>query len=187
MARANRIALALILLPLAALASETTVEWGAVTEREDGTPVEISDYRVYYGTALPVNEFRAVEGATRYVFEPLPAGTWYFNVTALDGAGLESARSVTGSKTIIAVDNPLPPIPPDPVIVQDDAQFAYIINQAEGRLALVPVGTVAAGTVCDASQAIRDSNGLTAFRVPASAVTWSGTVRRGLVFSPCGN
>jgi hypothetical protein len=190
MARANRIALALILLPFAAFAGDATVSWGEVTQRVDGTPVTISTYRVYFNPdAAPTKAdgFVTVTDALTYRFDGLAPATWYFAATALDDDGLESALSAVVSKSIEASPDPLPPVPPDPVIVPGGTQFAYIINQAGGTLALVPVGTVAAGTVCDASQAVRDSNGLTAFRIPDSAVTWSGNVRRSLVFSPCGN
>lgn len=176
------------LLPTLAAAGDATVSWGAVTQRVDGTPVTISTYRVYFNpNAAPTKAdgFVTVTDALTYRFDGLAPAEWYFAATALDSDGLESALSAVVSKVIEASPEPLPPA--DPAIVPDGEQFAYIINQAGGRLALVPVGVVANGTVCDASQAVRDSNGLTAFRVPESAVTWSGTVRRALVFSPCGN
>lgn len=185
MAKAIRVALALSLLPFAAFAGDATVSWGEVTQRTDGSPVTITDYRVYFtpDTApTKADSFVTVQGLS-YRFDGLAPATWYFAATALDSAGLESALSVVVNKTITAVD--VLPLPPDPVTVE--AQFAYIINQANGRLTLVPAGTVPAGVPCDASQAIRDSNGITAFLVPESAVVWSGTVQRSVVFSPCGN
>ena len=39
-------------------------------------------------------------GLTSYVIENLANGTWYFVMTAVDGAGLESARTNPVSKTI---------------------------------------------------------------------------------------
>lgn len=186
--------LALALLPFSAMAGEALVSWGAPTERTDGTPLpaaELAGYTVYWGPTSRGYTGEAVVdggGTLSYRVIELPPGTWYFAVIARTTDGLQSTYSAEVSKTIEAVHDPLPPMPPDPVIIPaGETQFAYIINQAEGRLTLVPAGTVAAGTVCDASQAIRDSNGLTMFRIPDSAVAWSGTVRRSLVFSPCGN
>lgn len=187
-----RIAVALVLFALAApaVAGTARVYWEPSTQRVDGTPVTISVYNVYYGTEPgQFPQFVTVtEGALEYLFEQLAPGAWYFAVTAVDDDGLESGLSAVVSKTIEAVPDPLPPVPPGGVTVPGGAvQYAYVINQAEGRIALVPVGTVPAGTPCDASQAIRDANGVTAFLVPESAVVWSGSVRRSVVFSPCGN
>ena len=186
--------LALVLLSFSATAGEALLTWSAPTARVDGTPLplnELAGYSVLWGPATRTyTGLATVEGggSLSYRVTELPPGTWYFAVVARTTDGLQSAPSAEVSKAIEGVPDALPPLPPaDPAIVPDGEQFAYIINQAGGRLALVPVGVVANGTVCDASQAVRDSNGLTAFRVPESAVTWSGTVRRALVFSPCGN
>lgn len=183
--------LALVLLSFSATAGEALLTWSAPTARVDGTPLpvnELAGYTVLWGPAARNYTGQAAVaggGTLTYLVSELPPGTWYFAVVARTTDGLQSAPSAEVSKTIEASPEPLPPT--DPAIVPDGVQFAYIINQAGGRLALVPVGVVANGTVCDASQAVRDSNGLTAFRVPESSVTWSGTVRRSLVFSPCGN
>ena len=173
----------------AAHAGEARLSWSAPTQRVDGSALDnLAGYRALWGTTpRAYTEEQVINDPATLELQitGLAPGTWYFAVTAFDATGLESAYSAEVSKTIEASPNPLPPA--DPAIVPAGTQFAYIINQAGGRLALVPVGTVANGTVCDASQAVRDANGLTAFRVPAGAVTWSGTVRRDLVFSQCGN
>jgi hypothetical protein len=170
-------------------AGDARLSWSAPTQRVDGSALEnLAGYNVFWGTAPRGYDFTATveDPATlTYFIDGLAAGTWYFAVTAFDATGLESAYSAEVSKTI---EQSLPPLPPaEPAIVPGGTQFAYIITQAGGRLVLTPVGTVAPGTQCDSSQAARDANGLTAFRIPEASVTWSGSVRRSLVFSPCGN
>ena len=63
----------------------------------------LSGYRIYYGTSQGnYSNTTSVTnpGLTSYVIENLAGGTWYFVMTAVDGAGLESARTNPVSKTI---------------------------------------------------------------------------------------
>ncbi len=81
-----------------------TLNWQPPTERTDGTSLtNLNGYRIYYGTT-PGNYSSSVNltnpGLTSYVIENLAAGTWYFVMTAIDGTGLESARTNPVSKTI---------------------------------------------------------------------------------------
>lgn len=81
-----------------------TLSWQPPTERTDGSALSnLSGYRIYYGTAQGnyPNLVRLTNpGLTSYVIENLAGGTWYFVMTAVDGGGLESARTNPVSKTI---------------------------------------------------------------------------------------
>ena len=81
-----------------------TLTWQPPTERTDGTSLSnLSGYRIYYGTSqgnYPNTVNVTNPGLTSYVIENLAGGTWYFVMTAVDGAGLESARPNPVSKTI---------------------------------------------------------------------------------------
>jgi hypothetical protein len=186
MATATRVATAVaLLLPLTAFGGTATVSWGEVTQREDGTPVEISDYRVYYGTE-PVTKdspFVHVQGGLSHQFVELSAATWYFAATALDSTGLESDLSASVSKTIQAVEPP--PAAPDGLTVQDGALTAYTLVQSADRLVLVPVGTAPAGTPCE-NTVVRDANGVVGYLIPKGSVAYSGTVRPQVVVAQCG-
>ena len=75
-----------------------TLEWDAPTEDAMGRPLtDLVGYRLYYTTALPLDgpESKAVEvgPATRYDIADLPAGEYFFGVTALDLSGNESDLS----------------------------------------------------------------------------------------------
>lgn len=81
-----------------------TLSWEAPLQRTDGSPLtNLAGFRIYYGTSagnlgsvIQVND----PGARNAVVENLTPGTWYFAATAIDAAGMESARSNTASKTI---------------------------------------------------------------------------------------
>lgn len=81
-----------------------TLTWQPPTERTDGSTLSnLSGYRIYYGTSQGNYSNTASvtnPGLTSYVIENLAGGTWYFVMTAVDGAGLESARTNPVSKTI---------------------------------------------------------------------------------------
>lgn len=79
------------------------LSWTAPTERVDGTPLtDLIGFRVYWGAAprqynhtLDVNDATATRRDV-----PMSPGTWYFAVTARDGAGKESSYSNEASKTL---------------------------------------------------------------------------------------
>ena len=81
-----------------------TLTWQPPTERTDGSVLSnLAGYRIYYGNS-PGNYSQTVNlnnpGLSSYVIDNLAGGTWYFTMTAVDAAGLESARTNPVSKTI---------------------------------------------------------------------------------------
>jgi len=90
----------------AASANSVTIAWTAPVARADGSPLppsEIGGYRIYYGASegdypnrIDVGDSTAVEA----VINDLPAGTYYFVVTAYDTAGRESGFSPVVRETI---------------------------------------------------------------------------------------
>lgn len=65
-----------------------TLSWIPPTTNDDGSPLKLTGYRIYWGPSddrfthsLLVDN----PGLTRYVVEQLSAGTWYFVATALSG------------------------------------------------------------------------------------------------------
>jgi hypothetical protein len=78
-----------------------TLSWVAPVEREDGTPIsmsEIAGYRIYYGETEGdyINEVDVHDRDTmQFTLKDLPEGTYYIVVTALDMDGRESRYSET--------------------------------------------------------------------------------------------
>jgi hypothetical protein len=81
-----------------------TVSWSPPTTNADGSPItDLAGYRIYYGRSADELETVAVianPGTTRRVIDNLSPATWYFTMTSVNGAGLESARTQVGSVTI---------------------------------------------------------------------------------------
>lgn len=80
------------------------VSWIPPTQRVDGSALtNLAGFRIRYGSSQ-TNLDRTIHlnnpGLTSYMVEQLVKGTWYFTVTALDSAGLESAPSNLASKTV---------------------------------------------------------------------------------------
>ena len=81
-----------------------SLAWVAPTENTDGTPLtDLGGYVIHYGTA-PMSFTNTIAinnpGITRYVVENLPAGTYYFSVTAVTTDGSQSNYSSEASATI---------------------------------------------------------------------------------------
>jgi hypothetical protein len=81
-----------------------SLAWVAPTENTDGTPLtDLGGYVIHYGTA-PMSFTNTIAinnaGITRYVVENLPAGTYYFSVTAVTTDGSQSNYSAEASATI---------------------------------------------------------------------------------------
>jgi hypothetical protein len=82
-----------------------TVSWSAPSENTNGSALtDLGGFTIYYGTA-PTELTNTVAltnpGLLTYVLTELPAGTtYYFAVTAVTTAGVESAPSQTVSSTI---------------------------------------------------------------------------------------
>ena len=80
-----------------------TLSWAAPTERTDGSELNgVGGYRIYYGNGSGDLDrvINVPASQTTYRVDGLSTGTWYFAVTAIDRAGLESAKSTIASKTI---------------------------------------------------------------------------------------
>jgi fibronectin type 3 domain-containing protein len=82
------------------------LSWAAPSSRTDGSyisPSELQGYRIYYGTT-PDNLSLLVdlndESITDYTINDLPAGSYYFAVTAYDADGVESAFSNVINKDV---------------------------------------------------------------------------------------
>lgn len=81
-----------------------TVSWDIPTTNADGSALsDLAGFIVYYGTesgvyprSEPVNDI----SANSVVIDDLPAGTWFFAVTAIDETGNESALSGEASKEV---------------------------------------------------------------------------------------
>ena len=81
-----------------------TLSWNPPTSNTDGSPLlNLAAYRVYWGTAAgsyPNTVTLNNPGLATYVVEGLAPARWYFTVTAVNGAGVESSFSNVVSKTI---------------------------------------------------------------------------------------
>ena len=75
--------------------------WSAPTQYDDGSPLTVSKYKVYWGTSpgSHPNSTGPITGTTTTL--DLAPGTYYFVVTALDAAGAESGFSNVASKTVL--------------------------------------------------------------------------------------
>ncbi len=85
-------------------AGTATVNWQAPTENVDGSPVtDLSGFNIYYGTQTQ-NYTSKVQvdnpGLATYVIDSLPAGTYYFVVTAFNSQGAESDYSPEASAIV---------------------------------------------------------------------------------------
>lgn len=89
---------------VATATGSATLSWAPPTQNSDGSPLtNLAAYRIYFGTeqesltnAVTVSN----PGVTTFVVEQLTPATWFFAVTAVNGAGAESSLSNIGSKTI---------------------------------------------------------------------------------------
>ncbi len=81
-----------------------TLAWQPPTENTNGTALtNLAGFNIHYGTQSE-NYTSTIQianpGVTRYVVEDLPAGTYYFAVTAYTTAGEDSAYSPQVSATV---------------------------------------------------------------------------------------
>jgi hypothetical protein len=68
----------------------TTLSWTPPTENDDGTPLTLTGYKIYWGLTegnYPHSVTLENPGLTRHVVEQLSADTWYFVATALSADG----------------------------------------------------------------------------------------------------
>ena len=79
-----------------------TLSWIPPTMNDDGSPLKLTGYRIYWGHSdddFTHSVLVENPGLTRYVVEQLTAGTWYFVATALS-ADRESEFSNVFSMTV---------------------------------------------------------------------------------------
>jgi hypothetical protein len=75
----------------------TTLSWTPPTVNEDGTPLKLTGYRIYWGQAedyFPYSVTLDNPGLTRYVVDQLTPAKWYFTATALSEKGESSFSNV---------------------------------------------------------------------------------------------
>jgi cation transport regulator ChaC len=80
-----------------------SLTWQPPTDYTDGTPLVIAGYHIHYGTQSQTYTSTVDvtnPGLTTYVVDNLPAGTYYFAVTAYDASGQESGDSPELSTTV---------------------------------------------------------------------------------------
>jgi hypothetical protein len=78
------------------------LSWMPPTSYTNGNPLTLAGYKVYWGTTQGnyPNVVSISNGLTSYVVDQLTPGTWYFAVTALDQAQVESVFSNVASKVV---------------------------------------------------------------------------------------
>lgn len=167
-------------------AGDAVLTWTLATQNTDGTaipasgPTSLASTRVEWGTCSGSNfgtkagEQVVAKPATTHTVTNLSAGTYCFRAYSRTVAGLESAPTNAVTKTILQA----PPNPPGNLVVAD--LVVYQVIGTPDAFALLPVGTVPAGTACDPSQSI---NGR--YAVPRAAVTWYGSVKPQVVVAQC--
>jgi hypothetical protein len=87
-----------------ATSDSVTLSWSAPSENTNGTALtSLAGYAIHYGTSpsaltqqISINSV----GVLNYVVSNLSSGTWYFEVVAINSAGVQSAPSSVVSTTI---------------------------------------------------------------------------------------
>jgi len=81
-----------------------TLSWTPPTTNADGSPMtDLTGYRIYYGrTAGALDQIIPVTnaGTMRFVVENLSPATWYFSMTSVNSAGVESTLSAVVSTNL---------------------------------------------------------------------------------------
>jgi hypothetical protein len=81
-----------------------TLTWSPPSKNQDGTPVgDIAGYCIYYGTkATQLDHVVKIPnpGLNSFEIKDLPAGTYYFSMTAYTSAGISGLASPLVTKTI---------------------------------------------------------------------------------------
>lgn len=173
----------LSLLSFTAFAGEATLTWVPPTKNTDGTDyTNYGGFKIYYQLRDATTGFEVVDlpdttnTMTTYIVTGLVVGTWDFQMTAYNNAGMESAKTNTVSKVILADTDPLPP----GMSFVSIETYVYNLVKKDNGFVLVPVGTIPLNTPCDISQSVNNK-----FVVPVSAVTWLGTVKPIVVVTSC--
>jgi hypothetical protein len=87
-----------------ATADSVTLSWSAPTENTNGSALtNLTGYIIYYGTSASAMtqtiDINTV-GMLTYVVDNLSAGNWYFQIVAVNAAGVQSSPSATVSVSI---------------------------------------------------------------------------------------
>lgn len=177
-----------------------TVSWDPPTEYEDGSPLgtDLDGYFLYSGKTasgtyeLPAIDITASTDTSRVLSCLEPHTTYYVVMTSYVPCNLqpeadeckngatrvESRHSAeltftTGGSTVL-------PNAPDNLSVDPSNLTAYSVEETRNFIALVPVGTVAAGTPCLGNVQVNGK-----FGVPIDEVDYAGTVRPQVVVASC--
>jgi hypothetical protein len=87
----------------AAAKGSTTLSWLPPTVYDDGTPLKVTGYRIYWGPTeghYPYSVTLDNPGLTRYVVEELAPATWYFVATALSADGESPPSNVIAMEVL---------------------------------------------------------------------------------------
>ncbi len=84
--------------------TNVTLSWSAPTENTNGSALtNLTGYIIYYGTSASAMtqtiDINTV-GMLNYVVDNLSAGSWYFQIVAVNAAGVQSSPSATVSASI---------------------------------------------------------------------------------------
>lgn len=167
------LAVALFLCVGMAYAGTATLSWTAPTKRTDGAALTGTvTYKVYRGTSAAAVAASTTpigtSATTGYTDASAPSGTQFYAVTAVDAAGVESAK--TNAVSVV-----IPVAPPEAptalsVTVQVADTNAYKQRFAVDSYSLVAFGSVPVGTPLDTSRTVTDASG-TYCAVQRAAVT----------------
>lgn len=170
-------------------AENATLTWTNAATNVDGTPIvatgpgSLTRTTVEYGTCAANHAFGVKAGE---VFVAAPATTLVVNMVVVQEYCFRAFHTntygaVSAPSNVAWKANPPPlPGPPGNLAVQTDTT-AYGLVITRDRVALVPVGNVAPGTMCDPAQPVLDK-----FVVPRASVTFADSVRPQAVVAACG-
>lgn len=88
--------------PSDGITASITLSWETPVSQADGKPLaDLSGFNIYYGKSpLGYSEKIDAGNARTYALESLPAGTYYFAITAYDPTGNETDFSPEVKKSI---------------------------------------------------------------------------------------
>lgn len=168
---------------------DVTLNCAFPTTNTDTTPLtDLAGIKVYGGTSGKLlATVPKASGCTWTETNTTPSAHSY-NITAFNAAGTESVHS--SNVSIDTTPPPPPPSVPNPptnlkATTPGVPNTAYSVIKTDGRLSLLPVGTIPPETACDGSQGVL-KDGRSFYVVPTSAVKWSGNVRTLAVVASCG-
>lgn len=181
-------ALGCLSLAASAHATDLTAKCTAPTTGVDGKPLPA-------GETVAFNLYGAMQGSALSLLTPTPLatclsvrqnvnpGTICYAFTAVGTLGTSSLESAQTAPVCATVAPPATqPQPPTgttvtPVTV---ATTVYMELQVQDGFSFLAVGTVPLGTPCDPKQRVNNFN-----VVPASAVTWTGSIHRLAALAAC--